>query len=61
MVVTIPMACMNAWAVIGLAKGKAIVLKASHPTFHVATPTLVFRCIGDGIEVDDIKVRNAGN
>lgn len=31
-------------------------LKASHPTFGVKKPTLVFRCIGDGIEVDDIKV-----
>ena len=38
------------------AKGKAFTLKATHPTFHVPTPTLVFRCIGDGIEVDDIKV-----
>ncbi len=37
-------------------KGKAILLRAEHPTFHVPTPTLVFRCIGDGIEVDDIKV-----
>ena len=36
--------------------GKIISLKASHPTFHVPTPTLVFRCIGDGIEVDDVKV-----
>ena len=31
-------------------------LAASHPTFSVAKPTLVFRCLGDGIEVDDIKV-----
>lgn len=31
-------------------------LSASHPTFQVKTPTLVFRCVGDGIEVDDIKV-----
>ncbi|MCB1229002.1 MAG: hypothetical protein KDN19_01980 [Verrucomicrobiae bacterium] len=31
-------------------------LKATHPTFHVTTPTLVFRCVGDGIEVDDLKV-----
>jgi len=37
-------------------EGKTIALKASHPTFHVPTPTLVFRCIGDGVEVDDIKV-----
>ena len=35
-------------------------LKTSHPTFHVKTPALVFRCIGDGIEVDDIKVRKIG-
>lgn len=34
----------------------AIKLSAEHPTFHVKTPTLVFRCIGDGIEVDDITV-----
>lgn len=31
-------------------------LEASHPTFAVKKPTLVFRCIGDGIEIDDIKV-----
>ena len=31
-------------------------LKATHPTFHVTTPTLVFRCVGDGIEVYDLKV-----
>ncbi len=31
-------------------------LKASHPTFHVKKPTLVFRCVGDGVELDDIKV-----
>ncbi|WP_372719997.1 hypothetical protein [Novipirellula sp.] len=31
-------------------------LKASHPTFGVKKPTLVFRCQGDGVEVDDIKV-----
>lgn len=34
----------------------SISLSASHPTFHVKTPTLVFRCIGDGIEIDDLKV-----
>jgi hypothetical protein len=33
-----------------------IKLKASHPTFHVPTPNLVFRCTGDGIEIDDVKV-----
>lgn len=31
-------------------------LKASHETFAVKKPTLVFRCIGDGVEIDDIKV-----
>ena len=31
-------------------------LKASHPTFAVKKPTLVFRCQGDGVELDDIKV-----
>ena len=35
---------------------KIIKLKASHPTFHVPTPNLVFRCTGDGIEIDDVKV-----
>ena len=31
-------------------------LKVSHPTFGVKKPTLVFRCFGDGIEIDDIRV-----
>ncbi|MEL6106351.1 MAG: hypothetical protein AAFU85_09955 [Planctomycetota bacterium] len=31
-------------------------LKASDPTFGVKKPTLVFRCIGDGVEIDDVKV-----
>lgn len=31
-------------------------LKVSHPTFSVKKPTLVFRCLGDGVEIDDIKV-----
>lgn len=31
-------------------------LKAAHPTFGVKKPTLVFRCLGDGVEIDDIKV-----
>lgn len=31
-------------------------LKVSHPTFGVKKPTLVFRCLGDGVEIDDIKV-----
>lgn len=35
---------------------KTIVLNATHPSFHVPTPTLVFRCQGDGVEVDDVKV-----
>lgn len=34
-------------------------LSASHPTFSVKTPTLVFRCLGDGVEIDDIRVWNA--
>lgn len=31
-------------------------LKASHATFGVKKPTLVFRCLGDGVEIDDIRV-----
>jgi hypothetical protein len=31
-------------------------LEASHPSFAVKKPTLVFRCIGDGVEIDDVKV-----
>ena len=31
-------------------------LKVSHPSFTAKKPTLVFRCLGDGVEVDDIKV-----
>lgn len=31
-------------------------LKASHPTFAVKKPTLVFRCLGDGVEIDDLHV-----
>ncbi len=31
-------------------------LTGSHPSFTVAKPTLVFRCIGDGVEIDDLKV-----
>lgn len=34
----------------------SISLAATHPTFHVKTPTMVFRCQGDGVEVDDIRV-----
>ncbi len=31
-------------------------LKASHGTFGVKKPTLVFRCLGNGVEIDDIRV-----
>lgn len=31
-------------------------LKASHATFGVKKPTLVFRCLGNGVEIDDIRV-----
>ncbi len=31
-------------------------LKASHETFGVKKPTLVFRSLGNGVEIDDIKV-----
>lgn len=31
-------------------------LNASHSTFSVRKPALVFRCLGDGVEIDDIKV-----
>lgn len=31
-------------------------LKASHATFSVKKPTLVFRCLGNGVEIDDIHV-----
>ncbi len=31
-------------------------LKASHETFGVKKPTLVFRCLDNGVEIDDIKV-----
>ncbi len=31
-------------------------LKASHKTFGVKKPSLVFRCLGDGVEIDDIQV-----
>lgn len=33
-------------------------MKASHPTFGVKKPTLVFRCVGDGVEIDDIRVKH---
>ena len=31
-------------------------LEASHPTFAVKKPTLVFRVIGDTVEIDDVAV-----
>jgi len=31
-------------------------LEASHPTFHVKKPTLVFRCVGNGVHIDDVKI-----
>jgi hypothetical protein len=34
----------------------SVSLAGSHPTFHVKTPTLVFRCAGDGVGVDDVRV-----
>lgn len=36
-------------------EGKAD-LKTSHPTFGVKKPSLVFRCVGDGVEISDVKV-----
>lgn len=34
-------------------------LSANHPTFAVPKPTLVFRVIGDGVDIDDLKVWSA--
>jgi hypothetical protein len=31
-------------------------LSGAHPSFGVKKPTLVFRCLGDGVEVDDLRV-----
>jgi len=31
-------------------------LKASHESFAVKKPGLVFRCIGDGVEIDELRV-----
>lgn len=31
-------------------------LKTSDATFSVAKPTLVFRCIGDGVQIDNVRV-----
>lgn len=33
-------------------------LKAEHPTFGVKKPTLVYRVIGDGVDIDDISVKS---
>ncbi|WP_145385544.1 hypothetical protein [Stieleria neptunia] len=33
-------------------------LKTTHPTFGVKKPTLVFRCAGEGVQIDDVKVWN---
>ena len=32
-------------------------LRAFHPTFHVRKPTIVFRCVGDYVEIDDVQAR----
>lgn len=32
------------------------VLAAEHESFHVKKPTLIFRCGGDGIDFDDVKI-----
>ena len=32
------------------------ILAAEHESFHVKKPTLIFRCKGDGVEVDDIRI-----
>lgn len=31
-------------------------LKASHPTFAVEKPAVVFRCMGKGVKIDDLRV-----
>ena len=31
-------------------------LIATHATFGVKNPTLVFRCLGNGVEIDDVRV-----
>ena len=32
------------------------ILSAEHSTFHVKKPTLIFRCKGDGVEIDDVRI-----
>lgn len=34
-------------------------LNAEHESFHVKKPTLIFRCKGDGIDVDDVRIWEA--
>ncbi|MDF1860896.1 MAG: hypothetical protein P1U87_11830 [Verrucomicrobiales bacterium] len=34
-------------------------LSANHPSFGVPKPTLVFRVIGDGVDIDDLRVWSA--
>jgi hypothetical protein len=48
---------VTSWAtyVTAMIEGKET-LKGSHPSFGVKKPTLVFRGLGDGVEVDDLKV-----
>lgn len=36
--------------------GQQHTLKASHASFGVNKATLVFRCSGEGIQIDDVKV-----
>jgi len=31
-------------------------LGAEHPTFRVPEPTLIFRMIGDAVDIDDVQV-----
>ncbi len=47
---------VTTWGTFVTAKIDDKELKASHKTFGVKKPTLVFRCLGDGVEIDDIKV-----
>ena len=32
------------------------ILAAEHGYFHVKKPALIFRCKGDGVEIDDVKI-----
>lgn len=47
---------VTTWGTHVTAKVDGRELEATHPTFGVKKPTLVFRCLGDGVEIDDIKV-----